>query len=570
MFKRKLLVLALTFGAVSLAWLNGEGYELMPHKNGYHILAADQTVLVSDSFTYEAFGATSTRYKTFANVKDKSEAVYAGDTAAGTSSNHSIQFNDSNEKGIVSTASGGYIRKILVDWNSATSSSSSRAVEVYASNEPYTSPSDAGDADYLGKISHPSKTEFDITGSYKYVAVKGYGGAVYLDSITFVWEKPSTASIDSVTINGSGNKLTAIGETLQLEATVLPSDASQHVLWESDNPSVASVDGTGLVRAGRNEGTAIIKAVSDVDSTKFDTYKVTVDFNYEIDAFDLFVFPDDFPSERVSQPTFAQLETGLPIEYQDAYYHIYEDEDTSEETPEISIYEDGYIANAIAVSPIARITLFPESDPEYNNVDVSFGATLETNGDNVVEAKVGKTSNGTTYWTYEPEEGQDFPFFKIAASGYYTQHLGGMIIEYSTDAHDWASMFLEDSGAVCGDTQLDHSFDELGIWEEYAGLYELLDDSNKAYLSKDYDVLGGQAMTDIQKAVERYKWIATHYADKGLEPFMDGVEVNSYVRPMNSLDTSDSLVITAGILTLAVLTAGVGYFFYKKRREAQR
>lgn len=409
----------------------------------------------------------------------------------------------------------------------------------------------------------PAYSFFRFTFSASITSSSNRGCDLY--SIEFSISEGTAAKPESITISSESLLIDKFGGAIQLEANVLPEEASQTVIWKSENEDLATVSQTGLVTAKYDEGTVDITATSRTDESISATVTVTIDFDYGFDASDMFMLPDGFPEETAYEPTLSHLSNGYPFVRYEARYQEFNGLD------EISIFKNGYIANVLSVAPIARITLFPASNPQYNNAIVSLGSTFATNGSYIVTpTKVGETVNGDTYWTYEPGDSTEYSYFKIAASSNYNQFLTGIIIEYATDAHDWASMFLDDSGAICGDTQLDHSFDESGIWEEYADLYDILDEDNKGYLAKDYDVLGGQAMTDIQKAVERYKWIATHYADKGLEPFMDGVVVNSYVRPMNSLDTSDSLVITAGILTLAVLTAGVGYFFYKKRREAQR
>ena len=63
------------------------------------------------------------------------------------------------------------------------------------------------------------------------------------------------------------------GETMQLEATVLPSDATyNHVSWISSKPSVATVSETGMVDA-LHEGTAVITASAGGKNT---TCKVLV------------------------------------------------------------------------------------------------------------------------------------------------------------------------------------------------------------------------------------------------------------------------------------------------------
>ncbi len=118
-------------------------------------------------------------------------AVYAGKSAGG---NSSIQLNTSNPQGIVSTTSGGLIRKVKVDWNSSTSSTGNRSIDIYGSNTAYTGSGDIYNTEKqgtkLGSIVCGTSTELEISGDYEYVGVRAISGALYMNSITFVWAAP--------------------------------------------------------------------------------------------------------------------------------------------------------------------------------------------------------------------------------------------------------------------------------------------------------------------------------------------------------------------------------------------
>ncbi|WP_298516338.1 chondroitinase-B domain-containing protein [uncultured Kordia sp.] len=71
------------------------------------------------------------------------------------------------------------------------------------------------------------------------------------------------------------NGVLAIGNTVQLTAIILPSDATNiQVTWASDNESIATVDGNGLVTA-ESDGNAII-TVTTVDGLFTDTANIEV------------------------------------------------------------------------------------------------------------------------------------------------------------------------------------------------------------------------------------------------------------------------------------------------------
>ena len=66
-----------------------------------------------------------------------SKAVYAGYTASG---NASIQLNDDNKAGIITTTSGGKVRRISVVWNGLTANA--RSLAIYTSHTPFKSADD--------------------------------------------------------------------------------------------------------------------------------------------------------------------------------------------------------------------------------------------------------------------------------------------------------------------------------------------------------------------------------------------------------------------------------------------
>lgn len=86
----------------------------------------------------------------------------------------------------------------------------------------------------------------------------------------------------SVSINTTSKTLLP-GETLQLEATVIPSAADQKVTWTSDKEEVAKVDANGLVTAVSN-GMAYITATTANEKTV--TCKVSVVGDYKDDGLD--------------------------------------------------------------------------------------------------------------------------------------------------------------------------------------------------------------------------------------------------------------------------------------------
>ncbi|MGL4607866.1 MAG: Ig-like domain-containing protein [Eubacteriaceae bacterium] len=88
--------------------------------------------------------------------------------------------------------------------------------------------------------------------------------------------EPPIILVSGVQIN-PGNATLLIGETLQLHANVLPTNASNKgILWESANPSIAKVT-DGLVTALKNGETEVI--ARSVDGNKTAICKITVQTN---------------------------------------------------------------------------------------------------------------------------------------------------------------------------------------------------------------------------------------------------------------------------------------------------
>ena len=164
-------------------------------------LTADLTVSVSrygftlavtytDTLDRALTGITGTVYKSWYDKTSSSGAIYAGQSAGG---NDSIQLrSDNKNSGIITTAYEGSqsVTSISVDWNTHTSAD--RVLNIYGSNESYTSPADLYSSDswgtLLGTIVYGSSTSLGITGSYKYIGIRSRSGALYLNSIFITYQ----------------------------------------------------------------------------------------------------------------------------------------------------------------------------------------------------------------------------------------------------------------------------------------------------------------------------------------------------------------------------------------------
>ena len=243
---------------------------------------------VTDVLNQGLTGVTGTSYTEWTGKTSNSDAVYAGQSAGG---NSSIQLRSSNNNsGIVTTASGGKVKKITVTWNSNTQSG--RTLNVYGKNSAYSVAADLYDTSkqgtLLGTIVYGTSTELTVTGDYEYIGFRSASGAMYLTSVSIVWETSSgsqTATATSVTIDASGITNTNVYEGTaagSLTATVKAGDAAidgATVTWTSSNESVATIDANGavtLVAAGTTTITASYAGVEGEYKSSSATYELTV------------------------------------------------------------------------------------------------------------------------------------------------------------------------------------------------------------------------------------------------------------------------------------------------------
>ncbi len=141
---------------------------------------------VTDVLTRATTGITGTSYSGWSGKTLASGVVYAGQSAGG---NESIQLrSDKSNSGIITTASGGKVTKVTVEWNSNTTSD--RTLNVYGKNTAYSAATDLyGDnaGTLLGTIVYGTSTELTVTGDYAYIGLRSASGAMYLTSVSVTW-----------------------------------------------------------------------------------------------------------------------------------------------------------------------------------------------------------------------------------------------------------------------------------------------------------------------------------------------------------------------------------------------
>lgn len=191
-------------------------------------LSANAQKTVEDLINQEATGVTGTTYKDV-TVNGTSGAVYAIQCAGDKGSVQLRSKKDKKDKhsGIVTTKTGGKAKKITVNWNDFQSSAKERLLDIYGSNDAYTSPNDLFNSTNkpIGQLSYTTGDEnvksFVIEGDYAFIGLRSNDGAIYLNSITITWEQEGGAT-EEVTVNLADG----FGTLYNANALTVPAGAS--------------------------------------------------------------------------------------------------------------------------------------------------------------------------------------------------------------------------------------------------------------------------------------------------------------------------------------------------------
>lgn len=244
---------------------------------------------VTDELTATILNITSS-YNKFATQTLSSGASYDGAAYVGTGKNYNgIQIKTDQIKksfytGIITSASGGTIKSITINFNS----NNSNALGIYGKNTAYTTADDlfGSAAGELIKSVPNSKTAVTITPdkAYKFIGFKSNKGTIYIDKITIVWEKASSTPTTTTTFGtNSGKTFTFTNGTLEgfttPTATATKSDdntnLSNLIEYTSDAADIVAVDSkTGELKF---TNTKFGKAIITATLPKTDTYQTSTD-----------------------------------------------------------------------------------------------------------------------------------------------------------------------------------------------------------------------------------------------------------------------------------------------------
>ena len=340
-----------------------------------------QTTAIVDDVLNNAntIGEATTSYSSW-TATGTSGAEYAGQSA-GYNTTIQLRSNYSNS-GIVSTTSGGKIKKVTVSWNSGTGSE--RTLNVYGSNSVYDDPTDlyssSTQGTLLGTIVCGTSTELVISDDYEYVGVRSASGAMYLDNITFTWEStgaagaPRRAAVesgdaDSRTITGieagtyTVNNLTP-GATYEYKVKAVYTDETESV-WSTSN-TVTLEDNTSVINVASE--TVEFGSVY-TGSTNNQTFNVSAENLTE--GVTLTLSGSDAFSIQPESLTLAQAEAGATVTV------TYAPTTVGNHIATVTLASAGAASKTVALSGSAELEkLIPELDGEVvENTTTSFTAS---------------------------------------------------------------------------------------------------------------------------------------------------------------------------------------------------
>ena len=172
---------------------------------------------VTDVLTPDVIGISGSSYTTWSGVTATSDAVYAGQSSAGTG----IQLrSNNNNSGVVTTTSGGKVKSITVEWHNSTQNG--RTLNVYGKNSAYTQATDLygnNAGTLLGTIVCGTSTSLTIDGDYEYIGLRSAGSAMYLNSITIVWDDGASSDAPSISAENVNIAYDATGGEIAYELT---------------------------------------------------------------------------------------------------------------------------------------------------------------------------------------------------------------------------------------------------------------------------------------------------------------------------------------------------------------
>lgn len=511
-----------------------------------------------DVLSQEQIGITGTDYVDFGPIGGfPSGAQYSGNCAGGNDSIQLRSKTNTGYPGVISSSTGGTLGSIEFDWNSATSDG--RTIQIFASNDPISSTEALFDGSLksVGTVTM-GNTAFTFTDSYQYFGIRSASNALYLNSISVTWKVPGEiVEAESVNIIYDGpTTITSLEEPFQLEAEVLPADATnKEVKWTSSNYEVLDVSNTGLVTPVSN-GNATITATSVQNDEVYDSVDFVVDAKP--------IAKDHILDNSVvggSYPSGEEKFTDQYVEF--GYENVMKGKGGFQFKA-----RSGSLRNLDRVERLAFVKLTRSSeitDSNLSKLSVVFGSTSSSL--NISSSGV-LAENGMDYIFYVPRDSYlEVAYFRIenltGNAGYCTNiEVHTLSDDEMTEAESWASEFLNSSLCDGGVTA-----PSISLWNQLSESFSSLSLEAKYYIA---GFEGNEASENaIEQMIARYEYIVAKYGASTYEDFMErSPEPSSYgYNAGMSIEAKNTAtwIAVIGLFTCTVLAGSA--FIIKRRRE---
>ena len=267
---------------------------------------------------------------------------------------------------------------------------------------------------------------------------------------------------------------------------------------------------------------------------------------------------DDFSEHSSSDPQYIIDESNYCIEYVNTYY--------AEKYAEIYMYDNGEIYSSefnVNAPAIASIALEPFNYDSY----------LKYSADVLIGDEMPEPVGDGTYYVYTATDLNNNGTFLITSStGENTVWLKSIIINFVTsetkaeafaaDFNEWMDLACDVSGQVPPDAE---------TWSFLKEEFMALDASTQSLLRDGSAVQGGD---EIEDALWLYDYVVGKYnpsfdPDSSYDDWMGRKPSpqSAYVGVASTDGLNPTIVAAVGLGALALLS-GIGFAFYKKRREA--
>lgn len=181
-----------------------------------------------DTITRDNLAATDQNYADFSDLNAGSDARYAGQTAAGNEGCFNIR-SSKNNSGIVTTQSGGRLKKVTITWGA---NASARTVRFYGKNTPYTAATDLFDStksgEVIGTLDYTKENDESVLildQDVTYFGLRSISSAIYIKKVVVEWDNEPAPAMTEITLaeaeNGTFRVLNGT-EALTSGSTVAP------------------------------------------------------------------------------------------------------------------------------------------------------------------------------------------------------------------------------------------------------------------------------------------------------------------------------------------------------------